>query len=125
LTDFFSGFNDIELVIAPAMFLLGTILAFVTPLGSILMAAGMLDFYVEMHGHIGELIYKHPVVTYAWGYAIYFGIAASHLGVASLACPLRASLSGAGVSWNTNRKPMIGRILVWSRESSRDEQKEV
>jgi len=119
LTDIWTGLDNVRLVLtplAPAMFLLGIVLAFVSPLGGIVMAAGMLDFYLETHGYIGEWIYKHPTVTYAWGPAFYVGIAASVIGVASFAYPVRVCFSGAGVCWTAGRKSILNRILVWDRE---------
>lgn len=105
------------LLFAPLAFFVGVALAFVTPLGGIGMALGIVSLYSSLH-HTMEtsLIRFGPVVTwYDWGPAFYIGILAAVVTLSSYFLPIGPGYSEMYRPWPRARGNLKERLFVWGR----------
>jgi len=103
------------LAFAPFAFFVGVALAFVTPLGGIGMALGIVNLYNSIHPQIEAswLRFGPSVTTYYWGAAFYIGILASVVTMASFVFPIGPGYSEMYRPWPQARGNLKERLLVW------------
>lgn len=110
--------ESLDLVLAPVLFLLGTLIAFVTPLGGALMATGMVDYSLVVGTGTFQRAFEGPETSFAsvhWEAAFYIGILAAVVVLVSIIMPLGPGYSGVNNPWPFKGLPVKERLLVWTR----------
>jgi hypothetical protein len=106
-----------NLVLPSIVFFLGFALAFVTPLGGVGMALGMIGYYYGPSPQFnpGWSIPYPIVLTFHWGPAFYIGILAAIVTLASFVFPIGPGYSEMYRPWPLRRGHLKERLLVWGR----------
>ena len=118
LTHCYDMVHDRFLVFAPVAFFLGVALAFVTPLGGIGMALGIVSLYWSIHPQFDTstlLLPRGVTIVFNWGPAFYIGILAAIVTLVSFAFPIGPGYSEMYRPWPLCRGHLKERLLVWGR----------
>lgn len=102
----------IEAMLAALIFLGGTALAFVTPLGGIAQAIGVLWFFQTRYLIVGTLLTPGWIDRNYFDSGFYVAIVATGLVLVSMFLPL-------GIGYILRRKTLAGRLVVWGQSASR------
>jgi hypothetical protein len=108
----------VNLVLAPIAFFLGVALAFVTPLGGVGMASGMIGYYYGLSPQFdtsGFLFPEGITIAFHWGAAFYIGILATLVTIVSFVFPTGPGYSEMYSPWPQGRGNLKERLLVWGR----------
>ncbi len=110
--------HDRYLVFAPIAFFVGVALAFVTPLGGIGMALGIVSLYRSIHPQFDTSTWLLPhgiTVVFNWGAAFYIGILATIVTLVSFVFPIGPGYSEMYLPRPQGRGNLKERLLVWGR----------
>jgi hypothetical protein len=108
----------VNLVFAPIAFFLGVALAFVTPLGGVGTASGMIGYYYGLSPKFDTSGFLFPAgitMAYHWGAAFYIGILATIVTLVSFVFPIGPGYSEMYSPWPQGRGNLKERLLVWGR----------
>ena len=108
----------VSLVLAPIAFFLGVALAFVTPLGGVGMASGMIGYYYGLSPQFDTSWILYPAgitITFHWGAAFYIGILATVVTLVSFVFPIGPGYSEMYLPRPQGRGDLKKRLLVWGR----------
>jgi hypothetical protein len=105
------------LVFAPLAFFVGVALAFVTPLGGIGMALGIVSLYSSIYHQMesSSLSFGPTISVFHWGAAFYIGILAAIVTLGSFVFPLGPGYSEMYRPWPHARSNLKERLFVWGR----------
>lgn len=101
-----------EAMLAGIVFICGTAVAFVTPLGGIGQAFGALWFWQTRHLIVGTLATSGWIDRNYFDSGFYIGIVASAIVLASMFVPL-------GIGYILRRKTLLSRLIIWGASTAR------
>jgi hypothetical protein len=101
-----------EAVLAAIVFICGTAVAFVTPLGGIGQVFGALWFWQTRHLIVGTLATSGWIDRNYFDSGFYLGIVASGMVLASMFVPL-------GIGYILRRKTLLSRLIIWGASAAR------
>ena len=101
-----------EAMLAGIVFICGTAVAFVTPLGGIGQAFGALWFWQTRHLIVGTLATSGWIDRNYFDSGFYLGIIASAIVLASMFVPL-------GMGYILRRKTLLSRLIIWGASTAR------
>ena len=111
-----------DFLVALVVFFGGVALAFVTPLGGVGMAVGIVGYYGVLSSKFDAMrsafSWGHPgviVTSIHWGAAFYVGILATVVVLVSSILPLGPGYSEMHKPWPFGRRCVKERLLVWGR----------
>lgn len=93
-------------VVALVVFLVGSAMAFLTPLGGLFQLAGVLSFATSRSGDIRTITAGEITQSLEWGVGLFFAVISSAIVIASLFVPI-------GIGYESKRRSIGKAFLAW------------